>query len=103
VVTHVVTDTCWVVFEKLYSDRARKCFWELDVKYRRPCLAGEGDQPDIPLMYIPFGRVYEKPSIPRDAFLDAVREIYASVYDIAKPDLPDNDAFGKLGDPITCK
>jgi hypothetical protein len=72
-------------------------FWELDVQYQQPCLPGKSAEPQgrcMHLLYKPLGRVYEKASIPKDTFLQAVREIYASVYRISDPD--QDKTFGQL-------
>jgi GNAT superfamily N-acetyltransferase len=95
--------------QQLYSHRdlaskapaIRRCFWELDVNYRRP-LSGDSDQPQtryVHLLYKPFGRVYEDedpPSITKKEFLDAVEEIYTSVYHIHQPGKHDGGAYNDL-------
>ena len=66
-------------------------FREVDVEYRQPLLPNTDVEPlvrPLHLMYKPFGRVYENsPTIETEAFLQAMREIYKSVYDIE----PDTD------------
>lgn len=67
-------------------------FRELDVNYQQPALPGRNiEVPDrfLHLLYKPFGRVYpdvEQPQIKKSEFLQALREIYQSIYDIPNPD-----------------
>jgi GNAT superfamily N-acetyltransferase len=64
-------------------------FAELDVEYMQPALPGTSDEPrteSLHLLYKPFGRVYEPPTVSKAEFLQAVSEIYQSIYDIALPD-----------------
>lgn len=68
-------------------------FRELDVDYMQPSLSGRNIDPtsrSLHLLYKPFGRVYadadETTAITKSAFLQAIREIYQSIYDITKPD-----------------
>jgi hypothetical protein len=64
-------------------------FTELDVEYMQPVLPGTSDEPrsdSLHLLYKPFGRVYEAPTVTKGEFLKAIREIYESIYDIARPD-----------------
>jgi GNAT superfamily N-acetyltransferase len=77
-------------------------FWELDVKYRQPCLPGKSDEPlsrCLHLMYKTYGRVYEtdEKKIPKAAFLEAVREIYASIYGINDPN---NETLCELSESL---
>ncbi|MDT7769316.1 MAG: hypothetical protein QOI30_2326 [Mycobacterium sp.] len=66
-------------------------FRELDVHYQQPSLPGRNiEAPDrsLHLLYKPFGRVYpdvEQREIQKSEFLQAVREIYESIYDIPNP------------------
>jgi hypothetical protein len=72
-------------------------FSELDVEYMQPGLPGRSAEPrtdPLHLLYKPFGRVYETPTITKPAFLQAIRELYQSIYDIARPD--EDEAFVKL-------
>ncbi len=67
-------------------------FRELDVDYEQPALpARSAELPgrSLHLLYNPFGRVYEGEAtvLEKSAFLQAIREIYQSVYDIEKPDV----------------
>jgi GNAT superfamily N-acetyltransferase len=71
----------------------REGFRELEVDYRQPTLPGRDiDTANRPLylLYKPFGRVYACPeeslTIAKSKFLQAVREIYQSVYGIAAPE-----------------
>jgi GNAT superfamily N-acetyltransferase len=80
-------------------------FRELDVDYMQPSLPGRNIDPpsrSLHLLYKPFGRVYanadETPAIPKSAFLQAVREIYQSIYGIPNPD--EHQAFIKLAESL---
>lgn len=91
-------DTELNIFERLG-------FRELDVDYTQPSLPGRDiDPPGCPLhlLYKPFGRVYrdvdKAPTIEKSAFLQAIREIYQSVYQIPKPD--EDKTFLKLADSL---
>jgi GNAT superfamily N-acetyltransferase len=74
-------------------------FREVDIEYMQPPLPVRDEiEPlirPLRLMYKPFGRVYENsPTIETKAFLQAIREIYTSVYGIHEPDK--NERFIKL-------
>ncbi len=72
-------------------------FCELDVEYLQPMLPGGKSEPrtdPLHLLYKPFGRVYETPTIAKTQFLQAVREIYQAVYDV--PDPAGDEMFTKL-------
>jgi GNAT superfamily N-acetyltransferase len=80
-------------------------FCELDVDYGQPSLPGAGaDQPSRPLhlLYKPFGRVYRNANdasrVTNPGLLQAVREIYQSIYDIPKPD--ESEAFIRLAESV---
>jgi hypothetical protein len=66
-------------------------FRELDVNYLQPSVPGRNiNSPErfLHLLYKPFGRVYpdaEQPQIKTSEFLQAMREIYESIYDIPNP------------------
>ncbi|MDT5198830.1 MAG: hypothetical protein QOH34_352, partial [Mycobacterium sp.] len=66
-------------------------FQELEVHYQQPSLPGRNiEAPDRPLhlLYKPFGRVYPKmgqPKIESSQFLQAMQEIFESIYDIPNP------------------
>jgi GNAT superfamily N-acetyltransferase len=72
-------------------------FCELDVEYIQPVLPGKSAEPradPLHLLYKPFGRVYATPTITKSEFLQAMVEVYQSIYDIAHPDK--NEVFAKL-------
>lgn len=72
-------------------------FSELDVEYIQPALPGRSSEPrtdPLHLLYKPFGRVYEAPTITKSEFLQAIGEIYQSIYGIPDPDK--NETFVKL-------
>jgi GNAT superfamily N-acetyltransferase len=72
-------------------------FAELDVQHMQPALPGRSIEPrtdPLHLLYKPFGRVYERPTIAKPEFLQAMSEIYQSIYDIAHPD--EDEVFIKL-------
>jgi GNAT superfamily N-acetyltransferase len=79
-------------------------FRELDVNYLQPALPGRNiEAPDrfLHLLYKPFGRVYadvEQPQIKTSEFLQAVREIYESIYDIPNPN--ECTAFNTLEESV---
>jgi hypothetical protein len=80
-------------------------FRELDVEYMKPSLPGrniDGPSRSLHLLYKPFGRVYayadETTAITKSAFLQAIREIYQSIYDIPKPD--EDETFIKLAESL---
>ncbi|MDT5350027.1 MAG: hypothetical protein QOH91_3314 [Mycobacterium sp.] len=80
-------------------------FRELDVDYMQPSLPGRNiDRPSrsLHLLYKPFGRVYadadETTAITKSAFLQAIREVYQSIYDIPKPD--EDKTFIKLAESL---
>ena len=81
-------------------------FRELDVDYIQPSLPGRNiNSPGRPLhlLYKPFGRVYgdaqQTMVITKSAFLQAIREIYQSIYDIEKPD--EDQTFIKLAQSLS--
>jgi hypothetical protein len=55
-------------------------FHELDVNYLQPRLKGDDRERSLHLLYKPFGRVYEPPTIPVSGFLKAVKELHRSIY-----------------------
>ncbi len=76
-------------------------FSELDVQYMQPLLPRGSSEPrsdPLHMLYKPFGRVYETPTVAKSAFLQAVREIYQSVYDITNPD--EDEMFTRLADSL---
>jgi hypothetical protein len=71
-------------------------FHELDVEYRQPPLSEGSDDRPIHLLYKPFGAVYEPPTIEVSAFLDAIRQIYQSVYRIPANEVETDKLFVAL-------
>jgi GNAT superfamily N-acetyltransferase len=66
-------------------------FFEIALSYSQPPLgAAEGTartlRPHLHLLYREFGARYEPPALGVDGFLRAVREIFAAVYAIARPE-----------------
>ena len=66
-------------------------FRTVEIAYRQPPLPGANayavkDAPPLSLMYKAFGRNYGDPVLAVADFLDAMRAIFVSVYDIADPD-----------------
>lgn len=75
-------------------------FFELDVTYEQPLTTRSGVRTPplrLHLLYKPFGRVYCPPTITRTAILQAVTEIYWSVYDV---DAVTDASFGRLADSL---
>jgi GNAT superfamily N-acetyltransferase len=79
-------------------------FRELDVNYLQPSVPGRNiEAPDrfLHLLYKQFGRVYpdgEQPQIKASEFLQAMREIYESIYDIPNPN--ECTAFNTLEESV---
>jgi hypothetical protein len=70
-------------------------FWELDVEYMPPLPDRHSEPLTLHLMYKPFGRAYDKPTIKTETFLRAVGEIYQTVHAIGKPEM-----FAKLKESL---
>jgi GNAT superfamily N-acetyltransferase len=76
-------------------------FRELDVQYSQPSLPGKTIEPPtrpLHLLYKPFGRVYEAPTLTKRMFLAAIDEIYQSIYGVAEPDK--DETFIKLQESL---